>query len=142
MPVKPMEFTVDQNDANVTKSNGTAAVMSDIFVYKVPRHTVVELRPSDILSAYLKDAAAEALATDPFELVVRDPNVLTQEVIASGQYAIIKEFQDNNKTKKLGQARLIKSDFQIALRVKATTVLVVATCYFQLTAKRWAEVLG
>ena len=73
--------------------------------------------------------------------MVRDPNGLTQEVVASGQYAIIKEFQDANKTKKLGQSRLIKSDFQIVLRVKATTVLVNASCYFQLTCKRWAEVL-
>lgn len=142
MPVKKMEFTLDQNDSNVTKSNGTAAVMSDIFTYKVPRHTVIELRPEDVLSAYLKDAGAETLATDAFELVVRDPNSLTSEVIASGQYAIIKEFQDSTKTKKLGMARLIKSDFQIVLRVKATTVLVNASCYFQLTCARWAEVLG
>ena len=142
MPVKKMEFTLDQNDSNVTKANGTVAVMSDIFTYKVPRHTVIELRPEDILSAYLKDAGAEALATDAFELVVRDPNSLTSEVIASGQYAIIKDFQDSTKTKKLGMARLIKSDFQIVLRVKATTVLVNASCYFQLTCARWAEVLG
>ena len=142
MPVKKMEFTLDQNDSNVSKSNGTVAVMSDIFTYKVPRHTVIELRPEDILSAYLKDAGAEALATDAFELVVRDPNSLTSEVIASGQYAIIKEFQDSTKTKKLGMARLIKSDFQIVLRVKATTVLVYTSCYFQITCARWAEVLG
>lgn len=141
MPIKKMEFTLDQNDANVTKANGTVAVMSDIYTYKVPRHTVVELRPEDILSAYLKDAGAEAVATDPFELVVRDPNSLTSEIIASGQYAIIKEFQDSTKTKKLGAARLVKSDFQIVLRVKATTVLVNASCYFQLTCARWVEVL-
>lgn len=142
MPLKQMEFTIDQNDANVSKANGTAAIMSDIFTYKVPRHTVVELRANDILSAYLKDAGAESLATDAFQLVVRDPNSLTQEIIASGQYAIIKEFQDRNKTKCLGQSRLIKSDFLIVLQVKATTVLVNASCYFQLTCKRWAEVLG
>jgi len=141
MPIKKMEFTLDQNDANVTKANGTAAVMSDIYTYKVPRHTVVELRPEDILSAYLKDAGAEAVATDPFELVVRDPNGLTSEIIASGQYAIIKEFQDSTKTKKLGASRLVKSDFQIVLRVKATTVLVNTSCYFQLTCARWVEVL-
>lgn len=141
MPIKKMEFTLDQNDANVTKANGTVAVMSDIYTYKVPRHTVVELRPEDILSAYLKDAGAEAVATDPFELVVRDPNGLTSEIIASGQYAIIKEFQDSTKTKKLGASRLVKSDFQIVLRVKATTVLVNTSCYFQLTCARWVEVL-
>jgi hypothetical protein len=141
MPVKKMEFNLDQNDANVTKTNGTAAVMSDIYDYKVPRHTVIELRPEDILSAYLKDAGAECLATDAFEMVVRDPNGLTSEIIASGQYALIKEFQDSTKTKKLGQSRLIKSDFHLVLRVKATTVLVNTSCYFQLSCARWAEVL-
>lgn len=139
--IAPSEYTITQADANVTKYNGTAGIMSDIYVYKVPRHTVVQLRPEDILSAYLKDASAEAVATDAFELVVRDPNNIKSEIIASGIYALIKEFQDQNKTKKLGQARRIKSDFEIVLRVKATTVLVNTSCYFQLTCKRWAEVL-
>lgn len=141
MPVKPMEFTIDQNDANVTKANGTVAVMSDIYTYKVPRHTAILVRPEDILSAYLKDAGAEAAATDAFELVIRDPNSLTSEVLASGQYAIIKEFQDRNKVKKLGRSKLVKSDYQLVLRVKATTVLVVTTCYFQITCCRFAETL-
>lgn len=141
MPVKSSEFTIDQNDSNVTKAAGTAAVMSDIYTYKVPRHTAILIRPEDILSAYLKDATAEALGTDAFELVVRDPNSLTTEIIASGQYTIIKEFQDRNKTKKLGKSKLIKSDFQLVVRAKATTVLVNASCYFQITCLRYAETL-
>jgi len=62
--VKAMEFCIDQNDANVTKSNGTAGVMTSIFKYKVPRHTAIVIRPSDIISAYLKDAGAEAETED------------------------------------------------------------------------------
>ena len=139
MGLEPMEFNLDQNDPNITADNGTVAVMSDIYVYKVPRATVIELRPEDILSAYLKDAGAEAIVTDAFELVLRDPNKLSKKVLASGQYQIIKTFDDQTKTKKLGASKLIKSDFEIALRVKATTVLVVSTCYFQLTCRRWAE---
>jgi len=141
MGVKKMEMTIDQNDPNVTLSTGTAKVMTDILVYKVPRHTVIELRPEDILSAYLKDAGSECLATDGVQLVIRDPNNLSQEVLFSGQYALIKEFQDKTKVKNLGASRLIKSDYQIALMAKATTVLVVANCYYQLTCARWAEVL-
>ena len=141
MSTKPMEHTITQNDPNVTQSNGTAGIMSDIFNYKVPRHTAVLIRPEDIVSAYLKDATAEALATDPFELIVRDPNELSSEQLAQGQYTIIKEFQDRNKVKKLGASKLIKSDYIVVLRVKATTVLVVASCYFQLTCLRYAEVL-
>lgn len=140
-PVKPMEHTIDQNDSNVTAANGTAAIMSDIYDYQVPRHTAVLIRPEDILSAYLKDAGAEAVATDAVELVIRDPNGLSTEELFHSQYAVIKEFQDSTKTKKMGSSKLIKSDFHIVLRVKATTVLVVSTCYFALTCLRYAEVL-
>lgn len=141
MPVKAMEHTITQADSNVTGTTGTAALMTDIYVYKVPRHTAILIRPEDILSAYFKDAGAEMLATDAWELVVRDPNGLSTEQLASGIYAIIKTFDDRNKTKKLGQSKLIKSDYSIALRAKATTVLVVASNYFQLTCLRYAETL-
>lgn len=140
-PVKAMEVTLDQNDANVTATNGTVSVMSDIYVYKTPRHTAVLIRPEDVLSAYLKDSGAEAVGTDPFELVIRDPNGLSEETLVSGQYTVIKEFTDRNKTRKFGQSKLLKSDYSLALRVKATTVLVVSTCYFAITALRYAEVL-
>ena len=141
MPVKAMEHNITQNDGNVTGSNGTAAVMSDIYDYQVPRHTAIQIRPEDILSAYFKDAGAEALGTDAFELVIRDPNQLSEEVLAQGQYTIIKEFQDKTKTKRLGVSKLIKSDYHIVIRVNATTVLVNSSCYFQLTCLRYAETL-
>lgn len=140
-PVKPMEHTIDQNDPNVTRYTGTAAVMTDIFVYKVPRHTAILIRPEDIMSLYLKDAGAECLGTDAVQLLVRDPNNLTQETIAGGQYTIFKEFADRNKTKKLGRTRLINSDYQLVIQAKATTVLVVASCYQQITCLRYAETL-
>ncbi len=141
MAVKAMEFTITQADDNVTKSTGTAGVMTSIFKYKVPRHSAILLRPQDILSAYCKDAGAEMVATDPFQLVVIDPNGISTEIIASGIYTRIKEFQDQNKTCKLGRARLVKSDFQIDLQVKATTVLVIASNYYQLTCLRYAETI-
>jgi hypothetical protein len=141
MPVKAMEHSITQVDSNITAANGTAAVMSDIYTYKVPRHTAIQIRPEDTLSAYLKDAGAEAVANDPFELVIRDPNSLTVEVLAMGSYLRMKEFTDRNKILRLGISKLIKSDYSLILRVKATTVLVVSTCYFQITCLRYAEVL-
>jgi len=142
MPVKPMEHTVTQSDANVTSATGTAAVMSDIHDYLVPRHTAVLVRPEDILSAYMADAGAEAVATDSFEMVIRDPNELSTELLAQGNYLRMKEFTDKNKTLKMGMSKLIKSDYHLVLRFKATTVLVVANCYYQMTCLRYAETLG
>jgi len=141
MPVKAMEHSITQNDPNVTSSTGTAAVMTDIAVYKVPRHTALLIRPEDILAAYLKDAGAECVATDDVELVVRDPNSLSEEKLFEGNYLRIKTFDDRNKTFKFGSSKLIKSDYQLALRAKATTVLVVASCYWLITCLRYAETL-
>jgi hypothetical protein len=136
-----MEHNITQNDPNVTGATGTAALMTSIYTYKTPRHTAIRLRPEDVLSAYLKDAGAECLATDPYQLIVQDPNQLTTEILSQGIYAVIKTFDDRNKTKKLGLMRLVKSDYYIILQVKATTVLVVASNYFQLTCLRYVETL-
>jgi hypothetical protein len=141
MTVKAMEHTITQADSNCTLATGTAALMTDIATYKTPRHTAIQLRPEDVLSAYLKDAGAEMAATDVYELVVRDPNQLSTEVISAGIYTTIKEFQDRNKTKKLGLSKLVRSDYFIVLRAKATTVLVVASCYWQITCLRFAQTL-
>ena len=45
------------------------------------------------------------------------------------------------KTKRIGLAKMVPSDFQIVIQAQATTVLVVANCYWQLTCKRWANLL-
>jgi len=141
MPVKAMEHILSQADPNVTLTTGTAGLMSDIVVYRVPRHTVIQLRAEDILSAYLADAGAEMLDTDGVQLLLRDPNNLTQEIIFTGLYIVIKEFANSLATKKIGLAKMVPSDFQIVLQANATTVLVVANCYWQLTCKRWANLL-
>jgi len=130
------EFKIHQGDGNVTKTNGTAAVMSDVYDYKVPESTLVEIRPNDIFAAYLKDAGAEALATDQFEIVVTDANKIRQTIIMNGMYMDVKEFADRNKTQKIGASIIAKAGQHIIVRVKATTVLVNASCYFKLTCLR------
>jgi hypothetical protein len=133
------EFNISQADSNVTKSNGTAGIMSDIFDYKVPDSTIIQLRPSDVIAAYFKDASAEMAATDAYEIVVTDPNRIRNEVIASGLYMDIKTFDDRNKVRKFGQSKTVKAGWHIFVRAKATTVLVNASCYFKVTALRLAE---
>lgn len=137
---KIMGLTLDQNNANVTKAAGTAAIMSDIYTFKVPRKTKYHLRPSDTLSLYAKDASAEAVGTDAWELVIRDPNGLNNEVIAQGQYTQIKEFQDSTKKLTLGLSYVVPEDWNVVLRFKATTVLVNASCYIALTGLMEVEV--
>lgn len=141
MPVKSGEFSINQNDANITSANGTVAIMSDIYKFTVPLGTNILLRPEDIVCMYAKDAGAEAVATDSWQLVAKDPNSLTTEVIASGIYAQIKEFQDRTKVFKLGVSKLLDSQYILSLQFKATTVLVVASCYFTVTCLRYYKTL-
>jgi len=130
------EFKIHQGDGNVTKANGTAAVMSDIYDYKVPESTLIEIRPNDIFAAYFKDASAEALATDTYEVVVTDANKIRQTTILNGMYMDVKTFDDRNKTQKVGASIIAKAGQHIIIRFKATTVLVNASCYFKFTCLR------
>ena len=139
MELDRAEVNISINDPNVTKSNGTAGVMSDIFDYEVPYGTIIQLRPNDVIAAYFKDASAEMLATDAYEVVVTDPNKIRNEVVASGLYKDIKTFDDRNKVRKFGQTKTVKAGWHIIIRAKATTVLVNTSCYFKLTALRLAE---
>lgn len=130
------EFKIHQGDGNVSKANGTAGVMSDIYDYKVPESTLIEIRPNDVFAAYFKDASAEALATDTYEVVVTDANKIRQTTILNGMYMDVKTFDDRNKVQKVGASIIAKAGQHIIVRFKATTVLVNASCYFKFTCLR------
>lgn len=130
------EFKIHQGDGNVSKTNGTAGVMSDIYDYKVPESTLIEIRPNDVFAAYFKDASAEALATDTYEVVVTDANKIRQTTILNGMYMDVKTFDDRNKVQKVGASIIAKAGQHIIVRFKATTVLVNASCYFKFTCLR------
>jgi hypothetical protein len=132
------EFNITQADCG-TKANGTAGVMSEIYDFEVPYSTMIRIRPSDYFSAYFKDASAESIATDTYEIIITDPNGITTDKISSGMYNRVKEFADQNKVCKFKQERLVKAGWHIKIMFKATTVLVNASCYFNLTRQRLAE---
>jgi hypothetical protein len=59
--MKPTAISLSQNSPLVvTKSAGTAGAMSDIFVIQVPPTAMLELKPSDFVYGYFKDASAES----------------------------------------------------------------------------------
>ena len=98
----------------------------------MPDRSQIIINSNDAISAYLKDATAEAIGTDRVQLVVTDPMGRRTQVIAEGQYTTFKEFQDVTKKKFLGRRVVVPANFIIKLKVNATTVLVVSTCYFAL----------
>jgi len=135
MALKKIEFEIDQNRPETVKANGTVAVMSDIFTWTCPQHVVLKLRPTDRVAAYLKDAGAEALATDDVEISIVEPGGYGQNVIFAGQYGRLKEFDDVTKTRKIGRMHIVTPGMVVKFRVKATTVLVVSTCYFSIAGE-------
>lgn len=136
------KFTITQADPNVASSTATAAKMTEIYKFTCPRGTELKIQPHDEISMYLKDAVAESLNTDSFELAVEDANRLTKKIIASGIYLEAKEFQDHNKTKKIGATHYVRAEQLIVLYVKCATVTVTASCYFKLTSTRRYQTLS
>jgi len=139
MSLTPRAVSITQNSALViTKATGTAAVMTDIYVIQVPPTMLLELKPSDFVGAYFKDAGAECAATDDVEVVKRDAMGYGNTPVAQGLYAAFKEFQDVTKKKLINGSYLLRGGEMLAIRVKATTVLVNASCYFQITGTLWS----
>jgi len=128
-------LSLDQNTSGVTKTTGTAAVMTDLAVWAVPRKAKYIFRQGvDTISAYLKDAGAEALGTDAVQLVKRAPaGVGMDQVIWSGSYTQIKEFQDRTKMLTFPTTVELGEDWKLVLQGKITTVTVVASCYYTIT---------
>ena len=135
------KIQIDQNTSGITAANGTAAVLSDIYSYTVPDNSELILTPTDAISLYLKDAGAEAVGTDRVQVVVTDPLGRRTRVIAEGQYTVFKEFQDVTKKKFLGQRVVIPANFILKVKVNATTVLVVSTCYLAIDCTNVYETL-
>jgi len=133
-----------QNDSFVATANGTASIMSDIYVWTIPRNTAILVNPTDVLSAYLQDGAstpAEAAATDQWELVIRNAQSGEQvSKISSGIYVAIKEFQDQTKVKRIGGRYLLESDFILAFRATDVNAFTVASCYISLGCTKYVKV--
>lgn len=143
--IKAMEHTITQNDPNITQFTGTALLMTDIFDYLVPRHTALQFRPEDYIAAFLCTAPATEKAAadhyDAYELIIRDPNLLTSEILAQGNYIEIRSFFDVTLKKRLGMSKLVKSDYHIVLRANNAVILTNVDNMLAISCLRYAEVL-
>ncbi len=131
------EFAIHKDlPAGITVGAPAAGKMEALWTYTVPRNTALKIRPEDILAAYLKDAGAETIASDRVQLTIEDNAGYIKETIFEGTYEQLKTFDDRNKTKKLGLVRYVASDFNVVFYVKATTIVVPASCRFLISCKR------
>ncbi len=67
-------LVINQRDENIVRSNTLAGVMSDIFSYRVPLGTNIQLNPSDILCIHLLGTTGLAIeATAQVRVELRSP---------------------------------------------------------------------
>ena len=93
--VEPKE--INQEDSDITQSDTTAATLTDLFVYRVPRGRTLILREGDPFSMPLKTTGGAACAdTTKVRLEARDSANQGEKRPITGDilYASIKEFQD------------------------------------------------
>ncbi len=138
------KYSITEFDSNYTvaTSNPTAAVMSSIGKYKVPRHTKIILNPDDYLVFTGTDSIAAALAdASQFQLVLTDPNGIKTEILRNGVYGEVKTIGDLTKRFSLGIYKQIEDDFILDMQVKTVTVTASAAAqHLILTCTREADI--
>lgn len=135
-------FTITDQDSNTTGSNTTAAVMTDLFSYKVPVGATHVFLPEHTLAAYLKDASAEIGGTSLVQIELRDSQSQSKELIFGPvQYTQLKEFQDKNKKMKLNvsQPRKATEGQKVVLMVNDDAAVVASTSYMALESQKIHE---
>ena len=102
-------FVITQEDSDVTQSDTTAASMTDLFKYRVPKGWSILLRPTDVIAMDLDETdGTVAQNTDEVKLEIRDSTetekktvlgpILYSRFAASG----VGEWRDEDKLVKLG----------------------------------------
>ena len=118
--------SLTQNDSYVVGQDTTQAIMSDLFVWTIPRNTAILINPTDVISAALVKVGSGAVAdTDQWELAIRNANSGEQvSKISSGIYVMITEFTDQTKVKRIGGKYLLEADFVLSFRVNCLAAAV------------------
>ena len=96
---KVAPFHLNQEDGNITKSDGTAATWTDIWKYQVPQKQGIVLQAKDVISMYLEDTAPAEVGADTcyVQIEVRDASEQDKRIVfGPALYARLKEFQDRN----------------------------------------------
>jgi len=132
------EFRINENSNGVTATAGVANSESDIWTFIVPDSTSMILRPGDIFSVLLQDAAGPtALATtSQVKLVHADANGIITRELVSAAYTTVTEFQDRNSIMTLGKRTEVGANEQIIVRVTGNLAVSTADSIFQLSTLR------
>lgn len=145
MPTVDELYPITNTNADVTGANGTAAVWSDVYSYKVPAGFKHVLLPTHAFkfSGYDTAGTPAVLAdTDQIMIEVRDAAGVdgSKDVIYRGLYVHSKEFQDRDKIARLQVPGYVEVDegWFIVIRVKSAVAMDFdhANSYFVLETQR------
>jgi len=144
------EYEINETDPNVKLSDVSADVEGVCVEYKVPRKTVIILRPTDTFSFYAKDngtTPTEIPNDNRMKLRHTDPNEVVRNDLKTFAYEISKEFRNRELIYKLGLSKKVSEDQKLQVLIKPTglsagaTKLDSATIKLRLTCLRVAEVI-
>ena len=99
-------WELNPSASGVTATDGQGAKWADIWDFEVPFHVQIDLKPTDIFSAYLVgDDSSEMPATTQIRVVKRDvANEDSISILSPMNYQTGKEFSDRKKLTHLTMA--------------------------------------
>ena len=135
-------FVITQEDSDVTQADTTAAVMGDLFSYRVPKGKSILLRPSDVLALDLDNTSA-AVAANACQVKLEKRDQTGQEktpLLGPLQYASfaasgVGEFEDLDKLIHLeisGEIEVGEQEYIVIMGNNPTTGLDKDTSFFDL----------
>jgi len=136
---KKTQITIDQNDSGWTETDLSSAVLGVFAEYTVPAGMALEFKPSDIIALYLEDnatTAAELNGSIPVQVVIEEPFSIGTKLLAKGEYARFKTYDDITKTFKIGQRMAAPSNSVVKLKANPNAGIAsldASDCRFTLT---------
>jgi hypothetical protein len=132
------EFRITQSASGITLAAGTADVASDIVTFTVPDATGFIIRPGDIFSLYLADAAGptELAGTSIVKVIHTDSNSVIERELLNAEYTVTQEFANRNSIFTFGQRVALSPDERLVLRLTGNLAAATAQTRFQISSLR------
>lgn len=145
-PTKSKEIITDpfhltQSDGNITATDGTTSIWSDIWKYQVPIGVTHVLKQGHTFSAYIEDdsPAESGSSTCRVQIEVRDSAEQDRLIVfGPSLYVKVKEFQDTNKIAQLFVADpvVVPERYWIVIMVNDDDGIDASDSYFDLYISR------
>jgi len=139
-------FHLNQNNSDITETDGTANAWSDVWDYQVPTGISHIISPEHTLAFYIEDDSPAEVGNGDCQIriEIRDTTENDRRVIFGPiQYVRVKEFQDSRSKAKFNVADdvVVKERYHIVVVAKDNGTIDASDSYFDLEMERVRETL-